>query len=99
MLDFHVEVTLEGESLTEEEIAKLLAGGSGLHYVRGRWVEVDRDRLTKLLEHFRAAEKAVTDSGVSFGYAMRLLSGAEVPGDGVTDEATLEWSRISAGGW
>jgi hypothetical protein len=99
MLDFRVEVTLDGETLTEEEIAKVLAGGSGLHYVRGRWVEVDRDKLARLLEQFRAAEKAVSDSGVSFGYAMRLLSGAEVPGDDITDEATLEWSRISAGDW
>ena len=98
MLDFRVEVTLDGESLTEEEIARLLAGRSGLHYVRGRWVEVDRDKLAKLLDHFRAAEKAVADSGVSFGYAMRLLSGAELPGD-VPEEETLEWSRITAGDW
>ena len=99
MLDFRVEVSLDGESLTEEETAKLLAGGSGLHYVRGRWVEVDADKLARLLEQFHAAEKAVADSGVSFGYAMRLLSGAEVPGDNGTDEETMEWSRISAGGW
>ena len=99
MLDFRVEVTLDGESLTEEEIAKLLAGGSGLRYVRGRWVEVDRDKLARLLEQFRAAEKTVEDSGVSFGYAMRLMSGAETPGDRITDEPTLEWSRISAGDW
>src|SRR5262245_24982876 len=99
MLDFHVAVTLDGETLTEDEIATLLASSSGLHYVRGRWVEVDRDKLGKLLDQFRAAEKAVADSGVSFGYAMRLVSGAETPGDGVTDEETLQWSRISAGDW
>jgi non-specific serine/threonine protein kinase len=98
MLDFQVEVTLDGESLTEEEIAKLLAGRTGLHYVRGRWVEVDRDKLGRLLEQFRAAEQTVADSGVTFGYAMRLLSGAETPGDGA-DEETLQWSRISAGDW
>src|SRR4030095_1355842 len=48
-------------------------------------------------EQFRAAEKTVADSGVSFGYAMRLLSGADVPGDRITDEETLAWSRISGG--
>jgi SNF2 domain-containing protein/SNF2 helicase protein/helicase-like protein len=99
MLDFSVEVTLDGEILTEEEIAKLLAGRSGLHYVRGRWVEVNHDKLDSLLEQFRTAEKTVAASGVSFGYAMRLLSGAEVPGDRITDEETLAWSRISAGEW
>jgi len=99
MLDFRVEVTLDGEILTDEEIAKLLAGRTGLHYVRGRWVEVNHDKLASLLEQFRSAEKTVADSGVSFGYAMRLLSGAEVPGDHITDEETLAWSRISAGEW
>ena len=62
-------------------------------------MEVDRDKLAKLLDQFRSAEKTVADSGVSFGYAMRLFSGAEVPGDRITDEETLEWSRISAGEW
>jgi len=99
MLDFEVQVTLDGETLTEAEIAALLASSSGLQFVRGRWVEVDRDKLGKLLEQFKTAEKTAADTGLSFGYAMRLVSGAEAPGDGILDEETLEWSGISAGEW
>ena len=99
MLDFQVEVTLDGEQLTEAEIAALLAKSSGLHFVRGRWVEVDRDKLGKLLEQFKAAERTATDTGLSFAHAMRLLSGAETPGDGLGDEEALKWSGVSAGEW
>src|SRR5262249_43409074 len=40
ILDFKVEVTLDGETLTESEIQELLASSSGLRFVRGRWVEI-----------------------------------------------------------
>jgi non-specific serine/threonine protein kinase len=99
MLDFRMEVTLDGERLTESEIASLLASSSGLHFVRGRWVEVDRDRLARLIDRFRTAERTAADRGLSFAYAMRLVSGAANPGGDVTDEETQQWSRISAGEW
>jgi superfamily II DNA or RNA helicase len=99
LLDFHMKVTLDGETLTEAEIASLLAGSSGLHFVRGRWIEVDRDKLAKLIDRFRMAEKAAADAGLSFAYAMRLISGADTPGGETLDEETQEWSRISAGPW
>jgi superfamily II DNA or RNA helicase len=99
MLDFKVEVTLDGERLTEAEINALLASSSGLQFVRGRWIEVDRDKLAKLLEQFKTAERTAAQTGLSFGYAMRLLSGAETPGDDLVDEETLEWSRVTAGAW
>jgi len=99
LLDFQMQVTLDGETLTEAEIARLLAGPSGLHFVRGRWVQVDRDKLASLIDQFRMAEKAAADGGLSFGYAMRLLSGADTPGGETTDEETQEWSGISAGPW
>ena len=99
MLDFKVEVTLDGERLTEDEINALLASSSGLHFVRGRWVEVDREKLGKLLEQFKTAERTAADTGLSFGYAMRLLSGADTPRDDLADDEILEWSRVSAGEW
>src|SRR5204863_8879271 len=58
LLDFKMGVSLDGEPLTEAEIEKLLAGSNGLHLVRGRWVEVDRERLGRMLEEFRAVEAA-----------------------------------------
>jgi non-specific serine/threonine protein kinase len=40
LLDFRMEVTLDGERLTAAEIKELLAQSAGLALVRGRWVEI-----------------------------------------------------------
>ena len=45
LLDFQMGVTLDGEPLTEAEVATLLAGTDDLVLLRGQWVEVDRARL------------------------------------------------------
>jgi non-specific serine/threonine protein kinase len=39
LLDFRLEVTLDGEKLSEAEIKELLGKSEGLALVRGRWVE------------------------------------------------------------
>ncbi len=57
LLDFQMEVTLDGERLTAAEIGELLAKSDGLALVRGRWVEVDRERLSRMMEHFRQVER------------------------------------------
>jgi hypothetical protein len=41
LLDFRLEVTLDGEKLTEAEINELLGKPNGLALIRGRWVVVD----------------------------------------------------------
>ena len=98
LLDFKMGVSLDGEPLTNAEIEGLLAASNGLHLVRGRWVEVDRERLSRMLDEFRAVETAAAKDGLSFGEAMRLLAGAHVPGDIVAATAS-DWSRVSAGPW
>ena len=99
LLEFQVGVSLDGEPLTEAEIASLLAGANGLAMLRGRWVEVDRDRLGRMLERFREAERAASEEGVSFAEAMRLLAGAQVTGESPAEELDHDWSQVVAGPW
>ena len=56
LLDFRVELTLDGERLTAAEVKALLAVSNGLRFIRGRWVEVDRERLGRMLGEFREVE-------------------------------------------
>ncbi|MGH9348249.1 MAG: DEAD/DEAH box helicase [Vicinamibacterales bacterium] len=98
LLDFKMGVSLDGEPLSKAEIEQLLAASNGLHLVRGRWVEVDRERLSQMLDEFRAVETAAATDGLSFGEAMRLLAGAHVPGDVVAATAP-DWSLVVAGPW
>ena len=99
LLDFRMEVTLDGERLTAAEIAQLLAASDGLHLVRGRWVEVDRDKLSRMLDEFRAVEQAARETGLNFGEAMRLLAGANVSDAEPAHAAAPDWSHVAAGPW
>ena len=95
LLDFRIEVTLDGAAMTPAEIQSLLAGSEGLQWIRGQWVEVDRDRLSNLLARFRDIETSAAD-GLPFGQAMRLLAGASLDDSVPVDP---DWSEIVAGGW
>jgi non-specific serine/threonine protein kinase len=99
LLDFSVELTLDGERLGEAEIRRLLAGSDGLQLLRGRWVEVDRDKLGRMLEQFRRIEQAAAEGGLPFAEAMRLLAGADIAGEGAAGAAAPDWSRVVAGPW
>lgn len=99
LLDFSMELTLDGERLTAAEIKKLLAGSDGLQFLRGRWVEVDSKKLEHMLEQFRRAEQAAADGGLPFAEAMRLLAGASVLDASATDEVSRDWSEAVAGPW
>ena len=78
LLDFRMDVMLDGEPLTEAEVAALLAGTEDLVLLRGQWVEVDRERMGRTMEQFQAAEALAARDGLSFAEAMRLLAGAAV---------------------
>jgi superfamily II DNA or RNA helicase len=99
LLDFQMQVTLDGETLSRAELKRLLAQSEGLAFIRGKWVEVDHARLTRTLEQFEAIERRAADEGLSFSEAMRLLAGAGIGGDGAADAATIGWSETVAGPW
>lgn len=99
LLDFHMEVTLDGEVLTRAEIGELLAKSDGLALLRGRWVEVDSERLSRMLDHFQKIERAAAVSGLSFGEAMRMIAGADVAVDGADDGTGADWAQVGAGPW
>ena len=98
MLDFQVAVTLDGEPLTPEEIARLLASTDGLSLLRGKWVEVDAQRLKAALDRYGEIERLARKEGVTFAQAMRLLAGADIGGSD-TAPATAAWAQVSAGEW
>jgi hypothetical protein len=97
LLDFSMAVTLEGETLTAAELKALLKGSDGLQLIRGRWVEVDRSKLQRMLARFEGIEQAAKGSGLPFSEAMRLLAGASLEGDVEPQDA--DWSQLVAGPW
>ena len=99
VLDFRMEMTLDGETLSAAEIRSLLGQADGLALIRGKWVEVDRGRLGRTLGRFEAIERRAAQEGLSFGEAMRLVAGASIDGDGPGGREDAEWSETVAGSW
>jgi non-specific serine/threonine protein kinase len=99
VLDFRMEVTLDGETLTKAEIKRLLAQSDGLALVRGKWVEIDRQRLSRTLDQFEAIERRAAADGLSFAEAMRLLAGAGISEDATAAQDDIDWSQTVAGSW
>jgi superfamily II DNA or RNA helicase len=99
LLDFRMEVTLDGEMLTKAEIGRLLAQSDGLALIRGQWVEIDGERLSRTLDQFEAIERRAAAEGLSFGEALRLLVGAGISGDSAAAQADADWSQTVAGPW
>ncbi|MEA2903291.1 MAG: hypothetical protein QOI12_678 [Alphaproteobacteria bacterium] len=98
LLDFQIEVTLDGEKLSAADIKRLLAHSDGLALIRGLWVEVDHERLHRTLDQFEAIERRAALEGLSFGEAMRMLAGAGIADDG-SGQADTDWSQVVAGPW
>jgi len=98
MLDFRMSVTLGGDTLSDGEVQALLAGTENLVLLRGQWVEIDRARLQRAMDKFRAAEALAASDGLSFAEAMRLVSGASVTTD-EDDQAGNGWAGVEAGPW
>ena len=96
LLDFNLQVCLDGEDLSDAEIEALLQRGDGLQFIRGRWVEVDRKAIGRLLERFKAIEQAA-ENGLPFAEAMRLVAGAWLDEGGEPLDA--DWSELAAGPW
>jgi non-specific serine/threonine protein kinase len=103
LLDFSVERTLDGEPLTEAEWESLLNAADGLALVRGKWVEVDPEKMREALEHWKKVETLSRRDGLTFFEGMRMISGFQ-PGaagaeEGEAQAVEREWSGIQPGEW
>ncbi|MDE7478471.1 MAG: ATP-dependent helicase, partial [Lachnospiraceae bacterium] len=77
----------DGVELTAEDIQKLLAQTEGLALLKGKWVEVDHDRLRKLLDEIEQMPREI-----SLMEALRMELGTNKP------EADIG-SKVSNGKW
>ncbi len=100
LLDFKLGIALGDETLTEHELQTLLATQENLVFIKGQWIELDRDKLAEALAHWKKIEADVGNAGLSFAEGMRLLAGAPADlgqADMLADEQ--QWAFIQAGPW
>ena len=91
LCDFDVDVTVNGEPLSAEELALLANSREGLVRIRGEWVEADHEKISELLAKWKDAKRLMRD-GLTMAQALRMLAGGEAdslaPGGG--DDDTCE---------
>jgi superfamily II DNA or RNA helicase len=98
LLDFSIEVVLEDERLSAKELQTLLESTGELVWLKGRWIEIDRQKLSEALHHWKKVERDAKRGGISFFEGMRLLSGLTL--DSSTAMPAIEdaqWTGILPG--
>ena len=100
MLDLRIELALGEESLTPEELRRIMEAEDGLVNLKGQWVEVDREKLSQVLAQWKRVENEAGERGISFIEGMRLLAGAPADlGEKDGPEGDGEWAFVNAGSW
>ena len=91
LMAFSPSVYLGDEEFTREEIEQLLSESRGLAFLKGKWVEVDPEKLQSLLKAF----DDLKGKELSFFEALRMQSGLSSAGeDGEENEIEItngEW--------
>jgi len=103
LLQFDFKVALNDEDLTAEEWKALLVSTDPLVRLRGRWVEVDKEKIEQALAHWSKAAAEAKEGGLAWHEGMRLLAGLgkkqgllSAPGADVP-ELTKDWTSYVAG--
>ncbi|MDR0751126.1 MAG: DEAD/DEAH box helicase [Christensenellaceae bacterium] len=71
LLVFSPTIYLGDLPLTQKEIEELLSDTSKLAFIKGKWVEVDRSKLTKLIKQL----DQIKNSEFSFAEGLQLMAG------------------------
>lgn len=98
LLDFSANLAVDGAPLTEAERQQLLAATDGLTLLRGKWVEVDQQKLREALNQWKELQKEHA-AGISFLEGMRLLAGTQLQASKTVDDDTMQWTSVTSGAW
>ncbi len=100
MLDFKVSMAIGDASLTKKEWQQILEANEKLIFIKGQWIEVDKEKLQQALDHWQEVEANSAGDGVTFLEGMRLLAGAPTQlNDNLSEDQELSWSMVNAGPW
>ena len=96
LLSFSPDIFLDGEKMTRKELEALMNETSGLALLKGKWVEVDHEKLKALLDAYEQAQKLAEDGDLTLSDALRAQLQLEQLI--ALDEGTVE-VEISQGQW
>lgn len=95
ILQFNTQLMLGDTIIDETDIRRILAESNGLAFLKGKWIEVDRQKLSQALEAFEQA-KNTQSKGLTLKEAMRMQMGLQ---DVFGDLPHQDLLEISHSGW
>ncbi|QAT40648.1 DEAD/DEAH box helicase [Clostridium sp. JN-9] len=96
LLSFEPEILLGEEKISKEELKKLLLESEGLTLIKGKWVEIDKNKLSQVLEAYEKADSLSKEEGLTISEAMRMELNPE-EGLGINEEYVD--LQVSNGAW
>ncbi|SHH26211.1 DEAD/DEAH box helicase [Clostridium grantii] len=72
LMDFDLNIALGEDTLTKKEIEQLMAENEGLAFLKGKWVEVNHEKLQQVLLAYEQAETLMESKDLSMIEAMKL---------------------------
>ncbi|MBC2436552.1 DEAD/DEAH box helicase [Clostridium saccharobutylicum] len=72
LLSFEPEILFGEEKISKEELKKLLLESEGLALIKGKWIEIDKDKLSHVLEAYEKADSLSKNDGLTIAEAMRM---------------------------
>jgi SNF2 family DNA or RNA helicase len=96
VLNYNVELSLGGETLTLKELKRLLSESEGLALIKNRWVEIDHGKLKEILLAYERAQSLSNEGEMGLIDAMRLQLNA---GKLFTVSSNTNEFEISNGTW
>jgi len=77
LVDFDAKLSLGGEVINATELKKLLSEAEGLTFIKGKWVEVNHQKLKETLKAYEKAQELMNKTDLSMIDAMRFQLNAE----------------------
>jgi non-specific serine/threonine protein kinase len=97
LIDFQAKIKIGDVKLTSAEAEEILKQSEGLALIKGKWVVVDREKLSQSLENWEKATDLLADENIPLSDALRMLMGRH--GHSFSDILSSDNVEIGIGDW
>lgn len=77
LVDFDAKLAIGNETITVDDLKRLLSETEGLAFIKGKWVEVDHQKLKETLKAYEQAQRFVGKDSMSIAEALRFQLNAQ----------------------
>ncbi len=95
IMDFKPTLLLDGEVLSEQDLRDFLTMAEGLVMYKGKWVEINKEKLEAVLEAYDKAVNYYNNGDLTLGDAMRMELNLSQTLDIDTDELRYQSPMVS----